>query len=291
MKLKTLLDLYTKEKPQLSIRTIYKYQATIKLFIVDAGINDIFITRDECIRWRNKILSRSSAGNCNNYHRHLKSLFNFAVKSDYIDHNVFTSIQLLKNNRCTRKTIDQKTLDKLIETIKTDAYYSQLSWFYLAMIDVLRLTGIRRRQLIGIKWDDIDFENKTLYLDSEFSKNGNDNLLPINATLTYHFTEIKKRTKRPTQFGQVFNITKFVKSYKNDRMTEEHVSRLFAKWSSKIDTLISAHRFRHTAATKIVNNCGNLKAVQQLLGHTNIKTTLGYVETNIDDLRKVQACL
>jgi site-specific recombinase XerD len=43
--------------------------------------------------------------------------------------------------------------------------------------------------------------------------------------------------------------------------------------------------------TKIANSGCNLKSLQQLLGHTDIKTTIGYVEINIDDLRTIQSIL
>ncbi|CAB5504287.1 Phage integrase, partial [Bathymodiolus azoricus thioautotrophic gill symbiont] len=76
-----------------------------------------------------------------------------------------------------------------------------------------------------------------------------------------------------------------------NQMTEGHVSQLFVKWSDKIGTPISPHRFRHTVATKIANSGCNLKSLQQLLGHTDIKTTFGYIETNIGDLRKIQSIL
>ena len=288
VELKKLLELYQQEKPQLSSRTIQKYESVITMFIKDSGIDNIFVTRNECIKWRNKILNRSSAGNCNNYHRHMRSLFNFAVAANYLDENVFQSIDILKTSNVKCKTISEATFEKLLLTIKHDKYYSCQSWFYLAMIDVFRFTAIRRRQLIGIKWRDINFNEKTLYLDAKYSKNKNDNLVPINDILIGHFLMLMEKSKNPKQSEQVFNITKFLNSYKAEQMNEDHVSRLFTKWSKKIGVLVSPHRFRHTTATKIANSGCNLKSLQQLLGHSDIKTTLGYVETNIDDLRQIQ---
>ncbi len=287
MKLLQLLDLHIQEKPQLSPRTIKKYQSIIRMFVTDSGIDHIFATHNECIQWRNKILNRSSSGNCNNYHRHMRALFNTAVSLGHLEENIFTLIPMLKNTNTKVKTINEKDIFNLMKTIKTDSYHSNFDWFYLAMIDVFRFTAIRRRQLIGIKWRDINFNNQTLYLDSEFSKNGIAHLIPLNELLTSHFQTIQQNTSS----DQVFNITKFVKSYQSNVMTEDHVSRLFTKWSRKIGVKISPHRFRHTTATKLANNGCNLKALQKLLGHQDIKTTMGYIETNIDDLREIQNLL
>ncbi|SMN17138.1 Integrase [uncultured Candidatus Thioglobus sp.] len=291
MKLPQLLDLHIQEKPQLSPRTIKKYQSIIRMFVTDSGIDHIFATHNECIQWRNKILNRSSSGNCNNYHRHMRALFNTAVSLGHLEENIFTLIPMLKNTSTKVKTLNEKDISNLMKTIKTDLYYSNFDWFYLAMIDVFRFTAIRRRQLIGIKWRDVDFKNQTLYLDSEFSKNRIENLVPLNETLINHFQTIKQKTYQSKGSDQIFNITEFVGSYKGNIMTEEHVSRLFTKWSKKIGVKISSHRFRHTTATKAANSGCNLKALQKLLGHQDIKTTMGYVETNIDDLREIQNLL
>lgn len=199
MKLSQLLDLHIEEKPQLSSRTIIKYQSVIRMFVTNSGVDHIFVTHNKCVQWRNKILKRSSPGNCNNYHRHMRALFNTAVSLNHLDENIFKKIPMLKNTSTKIKTLNKNDIYNLIQTIKADVYYSNLDWFYLAMIDVFRFTAIRRRQLIGIKWCNIDFNNQTLYLDSEFSKNGIAHLIPLNELLTSHFQTIKQKTYNPPQ--------------------------------------------------------------------------------------------
>jgi endonuclease III-like uncharacterized protein len=52
--------------------------------------------------------------------------------------SVFQSIQMLKTSKAKCRTINQATIEKLVEIIKVDNYYSQHAWFYLAMIDIVR---------------------------------------------------------------------------------------------------------------------------------------------------------
>ncbi|WP_138120141.1 tyrosine-type recombinase/integrase, partial [Bathymodiolus heckerae thiotrophic gill symbiont] len=266
MKLSQLLNLHTQENPQLSPRTVEKYQSVIRNFTNDTGINSIFFSHQNCIDWYNKIYNRVSPTTCNNYCIHLKALFNTAVKLGHLNENIFASMPILKNININVKTLDKGAIVDLISMISSDSYYSNVDWFYLAMVDVFRLTAIRRRQLIGIKWRDVDFKNQTLYLNSEFSKNRIENLIPLNKVLIGHFQTIKQKAHKPKSSDQVFNITEFVGTYKSNVMTEDHVSRLFTKWSRKIGVKISPHRFRHTTATKLANNGCNLKALQKLLG-------------------------
>ncbi len=294
MKLITLLDLYIEEKASLSIPTIEKYQSVIRLFIQDTGINTVSVNRGEIVAWRNAILQRSSAGNCNNYHRHLKAVFCFAKKQDIIDSNPFQEIKFLKTGKSKSKLIKDSTLIKLITLLNNDPYYSELDWFYLAMVDVLSYTAIRRRQLIGIRWHDIDFEEAELYLSNQFSKNKNDNTIPLNPTLISSLLNLKKKSEKVRPDDQVFNITKFVKSYKPNKAgetTEQHISGLFTRFGKRVGENISPHRFRHAFATKIANNGGNLQALSDFLTHSDVRTTMEYVDADMESMRKIQNML
>ncbi len=63
------------------------------------------------------------------------------------------------------------------------------------------------------------------------------------------------------------------------------------KWrKARKDAGVSDFRFhdlRHTTATRIIRNSGNLKAVSNLLGHTDIRTTSRYAHVGSDDLRAI----
>lgn len=294
MKLVQLFILYKQEKPDLSFFTFEKYQRVYKLFIKDTGIDHIFVNRDECIKWRNKIFKRTSAITANNYHRHMKALFNLAVNLNIINKNPFKLFKPLKVHKIKSKIVKESTINNLKTMLKNDSYYSNLSWFYLTMIDVLSYSAIRRRQLVGIKWRDIDFENKTLYLAAEFSKNGNDNLIPLNSMLFYKLKEFKTMFKSIEQSDQVFNITKLVKLYKPNEFsetTEAHISGLFRRFSIKIDEPISPHRFRHAFASTVANKGCNLEILSKFMSHKDIRTTASYIETNINGYKKIQDLL
>lgn len=289
MQLIKLVDLYAQEKV-LASQTVDKFHSVTRVFIQDTKKMTVFFNRNTVIKWRNQLLLRVAGTTCNTYLRHMQILLNFAVKVGSVETNPFTDVSKVKIKKTKEKTLKKENINKLIVFLKTDYYYSKNGWFYLAIIDTLGLTGIRRRQLIGIKWLDINLIKKTIYLDAEFSKNGRANLIPINNKLIDHFQNLKQFTYQQ-ESDQVFNITKIVNRYKGTEMKEAHVSSLFAKWSKKIGIRLGCHRFRHTVATKGANSGINLKTVQQLLGHVDIKTTLGYVETNINDLRKLQDML
>jgi integrase len=221
----------------------------------------------------------------------MKALLNLAVKIDKIPKNVFCEIKPLKTKNIRSKTIQASTLILLNQLFENDYHYSKLGWFYRILLNVLSNTGIRRRQLIGIRWQDIDMTNAQLYLSAEFSKNGNDNLIPINQQLIHDFTLMKDRSGIIRSTDQVFNLTKFSNDYssnKSNETSETQISGLFTRLSKKIGKSISPHQFRHTFATNIVNNGGNIKTLSEFLSHSDIRTTMIYVQPDMENMRKIQ---
>ena len=84
---------------------------------------------------------------------------------------------------------------------------------------------------------------------------------------------------------QVFNVTVFNSKYHGNEFKRSQISGFFRNLSRKMNIKCSTHRFRHRIATDLVNSHPNIKEVQHLLGHSDIKTTLTYVEKNMDNLR------
>jgi integrase len=298
MKLSKLFQLYQQEKPDLSPATLQKYDRVYKLFIHDTDIDNIFVDRIECIKWRNVVYKRASAVTANNYHRHMKALFGLAVVMELIEENPFKQFKLLIVKNIKSKVAKTSTIEKLKSMINSDTYYSNLSWFYLTMIAVFSYSAVRRRQLIGIKWRDINFSKATLYLAPEFSKNKKDNLLPLNSVLIKMLINFKREFKDKCgtiqQDDQVFNITKLVNSYTPNHLgetTENHISGLFTRFSKKIGEKITPHRFRHAFASIAANRGCNLQILSQFMSHSDIQTTAGYVETDMQGLRNVQNML
>lgn len=73
--------------------------------------------------------------------------------------------------------------------------------------------------------------------------------------------------------------------YHYNELKQSQLSGFFRNLSNKVNIKCSSHRFRHRIATDLVNSQPNIKEVQHLLGHSDIKTTLTYVEKNMENLR------
>ncbi len=74
---------------------------------------------------------------------------------------------------------------------------------------------------------------------------------------------------------------------KQKEMVANHIESFFRRMKRRLGCDVSSHRFRHSAATWLVQQGGDMKTAKEILGHTNLKTTAEYVATDIEQMREV----
>lgn len=85
---------------------------------------------------------------------------------------------------------------------------------------------------------------------------------------------------------QLFNVNRFSVRHRMETMDSWQVESFYQKLSQICGYQMSPHRFRHTLGTELMKEPDrNLHIVKALLGHSNISTTLEYVEVDIGSLR------
>ncbi len=285
MELLKLTDVHIYEK-LLSEASVKKYRSVAKTFVADTGIQNINdIQHSDIFSWRDAIINRSSVGNWNNYHRHMRAIFQTAVCLNYVNDNLFKQIKAITHYPDKENTLTDEQIESLFKICDDQISYG---WFWKSVIQMLLYTGIRRKQLVGLTWGDVDFENKTLKMQASSSKTKRAYTIPINQQLINSILFFKHKTKYlpKNPQSQIFNVTLINPRYKGDKLKGDHVAQFFTKASKTLNFKVSAHRFRHTFATKLANNSLiNIKTVQNLLGHSSVHTTLGYVHPNINNMR------
>lgn len=133
------------------------------------------------------------------------------------------------------------------------------------ILKILWNTGIRIGELIDLKWGNIS--DGYLWIRS---KNNKDRQIPFNNGL---FEELK----------QIKNSEYVFASRNGNKLSYSFMYQLIKKISSD---RLSPHSFRHSFATRLLKNGVPLNYVSQLLGHSNLNTTLIYLHTTMDDIRE-----
>ena len=297
MKLIELVDIHL-DKYQHSPYTYQSYRAVVKRFVKETGIENIEdlsevsdITITKLKQWRLCVLERASGSTWNNYKRHLKALLNTAVSHDLISVNPIVKLHSSKEVQ-KEKTIAIEDLVTVIKKISAGSVI-QPPMFWVHLIRFFYYTGMRRRQLVGLKWADLDLENMKIWVDDSYNKTNQQGWIPLMPELLQSIFWLYEYIPGEPQ-GQVFNITKIRGSYKADQLEPDHITQGFRKISKRTGIRIGAHRLRHTMATMIANKTSRdgeatvkIKHLQNLLFHSSIKTTVGYIHPSTDSQREM----
>lgn len=155
------------------------------------------------------------------------------------------------------------------------------------MVKFALMTGARKASITGLKWSAIDLDTGRIRFAL---KGGREMFFPINNEMRAFLTSLP-RANTPLARAYVFTFV--------DKLTAER--KPLARNGGSIDkdwrdSLAAAeidnfrfHDCRHTFATRLLRQTGNLKLVSRLLGHTNVQTTTRYAHVMDGDLRDALA--
>jgi integrase len=142
------------------------------------------------------------------------------------------------------------------------------------LVETALLTGMRRGELLSLKWEQIS--NGFIYLEAAMVKSGKGRQIPVNDRLAEVLKEVRRGNQLKSEF--VFCDSQGRRFYA--------VKRSFTSACRRAG--IEAFRFhdlRHTFASRLVMRGASLKAVQELLGHADLKMTMRYAHLSHEHLR------
>ena len=153
-----------------------------------------------------------------------------------------------------------------------------------AMLEVLYATGLRVSELVGLKIGDINLERGFLIVLGKGSK---ERAVPIGDTAIDVVREYLGRA-RPLLLKGKDSEMLFISSQRRGltrQMFWERIKQCALK--AGIEKNISPHTLRHSFATHLLDNGADLRAVQAMLGHSDISTTQIYTHVSRERLRQI----
>jgi len=156
-----------------------------------------------------------------------------------------------------------------------------------AMLEVLFSAALRVSELVGLNWGDIQWKARQV----QITGNGNKmRLCPLgqpalDALVVYARAYQWHWKEKPEGTAPVFL------SMWNRRIETRSIPRTIKKWANHagIKKRINPHAFRHSAAVAMLEGGADLRAIQQLLGHSSISTTELYTRVTTKRLRAIHS--
>jgi integrase len=290
-----LLVLYIKERMPSDdmVRQLEVVIRSLRSFTRSSLLDEL--TREALFGWRDHLLKERqvAVATWNNYLRHLKVLINFAKDSGVLDFSL-NGVKSLPDYKRGVRVLNDSHVQRIIGWLRHPEQEAMPGWFWESVCKMLYYSGMRRRQLVGLCWRDIDQGEGVIRLDADSSKTKRAWSIPMTQPLSSVLADVHQMTRainKPCNPNdQVFNITLFNERYHGRRMTVDHVSAAFRRIREKTGVDVSAHRFRHTFASQLAKQ-GRIRELQQVLGHRDVRTTLGYVQPDMKGMSELMSGL
>ncbi|QMR55609.1 tyrosine-type recombinase/integrase [Klebsiella michiganensis] len=302
-----LLDEYFFVK-YLRPQTEWSYRKVVNVFRKYYGMErkPCEITRRDVQQWRRHVINveGSAAITWNNKVAHMRALMNFAMKASLIPQteNPFNDVLVRADNK-RKKTLSRPQLTRVYLLMQQYADLDhQLSiaemkrcalhpaWFWIAVLDTLRYTGMRVNQLMHVRLMDVNLEENWIELRLDGSKTHREWRVPIVSPLKPQLQHLVSRAvENGAESGDaIFDVNRFLwTAFERENLppvaTLQPVKSFFRRLSKECGFAVSPHRFRHTLATELMKSPDrNLQMVKGLLGHRSVTTTMEYIDINLE---------
>jgi len=274
---------YLKYEKQYSCATLKNYNLDLIKFNIHLLDLDIFmiseITNSHIQNYINKLnraglmatsLSRKTSS--------IRSFFNFMIKKRIIKSNPSKKITVPKKLQKLPYILSIKQIDLLCDIPLT----SFASIRDKAMIELMYSSGLRLSEITSLNTQSISLDDKML---SVIGKGNKQRYLPIGSkAITALLAWIKIRSKQTKDQEKALFLNKF-----GSRLSNRSVQIRLDYWckSLGLNCKISPHTLRHSCATHLLESSGDLRAVQEFLGHEDISTTQIYTNVNFEYLKNI----
>ncbi|MGF6192362.1 tyrosine recombinase XerC [Serratia sp. 2723] len=207
----------------------------------------------------------------------LRSFLDWLVGQGVISANPAKGIRTPRSGRHLPKNIDVDEMNQLLNIDLNDP----LAVRDRAMLEVMYGAGLRLAELVGLDCRHVDLGGGEIWVLGKGSK---ERKLPIGRTaVTWLEHWLALRDLFAPQDDAMFL------SNQGKRISARNVQKRFAEWGVKqgINSHIHPHKLRHSFATHMLESSGDLRAVQELLGHANLTTTQIYTHLDFQHLANV----
>lgn len=208
----------------------------------------------------------------------LRSFFSFLVREGALQANPAADIRAPKAAKRLPRTLDADRMARLLEPPADDP----LARRDHAMMELLYSSGLRLAELVGVDLTDIDLGDRTVRVLGKGSKT---RIVPVGQ---HAVASIQAWLRDRGALAKADCTALFVGS-NGGRLGVRGVQQRIARAARRqgIDARVHPHLFRHSFASHLLESSGDLRGVQELLGHSDISTTQIYTHLDFQHLARI----
>ncbi|MDA0359955.1 MAG: tyrosine recombinase XerC [Proteobacteria bacterium] len=207
-----------------------------------------------------------------------RGYFNFLIERKGHKHNPCIGIRAPKKDKRLPKALSPDEISQLLETEEADEKGIRDQ----AMFELCYSSGLRLSELASVTMRELDLDDGTIRVTGKGNKT---RIVPVGKkanTAIRRWIQVRKNLNKP--------ISNLLFPNKNNQpLSSRTIQYRLTQWTKKqgLGQNVHPHMLRHSFASHLLQSSGDLRAVQEMLGHASISTTQVYTHLDWQHLAKI----
>ena len=211
----------------------------------------------------------------------VKSFFKYLLKIEEIQDNPAIHIKTPKTPKSLPVYVNEDMVEKLMDAPASDSFIGLRD---RAMLELFYSTGMRLRELVNINLDDFHTESQLIKVTG---KGGKERLIPYGKRAQFSIEKFLEFCG--VQLSEKEDIVPLFINSKGKRISPRTVQRRIKMYLKTVTDgeRFGPHTLRHSFATHLLSRGADIRAVQELLGHSSLSSTQIYTHIQPEKMKKV----
>ena len=207
-----------------------------------------------------------------------RSFYRWLMREGLADHNPAAAVKAPKVRRKLPGTLDTDAIARLLDILDD----SPLALRDKAIMELFYSSGLRLAELAGLRWDQLD---SSAGLVTVRGKGNKTRVVPVGSHAAAALAEWRKARGNFAGFEEPVIFV----SNRGDPISPRTIQSRIRYWARRqgLPQKVYPHLLRHSFASHLLESSGDLRAVQELLGHADISTTQVYTHLDFQHLASV----
>ena len=211
----------------------------------------------------------------------IRTFYHYLIREGRLRHNPALEISAPRTEQRLPRTLDTDQVAQLLNVKGT-------RWHIIrdrAILELFYSSGLRLAELVHADIDSIDWDDASIRVTGKGDKT---RILPVGSIAMEALDDWWRIRGNPPHHELVDEKALFI-SERGRRISERNVQSRVRHWSIRqnVPGSVHPHMLRHSFASHLLESSGDLRAVQELLGHADISTTQIYTHLDFQHLAEV----
>ena len=217
----------------------------------------------------------------------IRTFYKFLFRERYIESNPSISLSAPKRPKSLPKFLTTEEVEKILNNIKID---TPAGFRNKVILELLWATGMRISELSNLNFGDLNLEENEIKV---FGKGAKERIVLISARakdyLIQYINTARKLLAPGYNIGEINEKTPLFINNTGYRLQNKTIRKTIHEVVEKIELpkKVTPHVFRHSFATRLIENGADLRVVQELLGHAGISNTQIYTHISMKHMQDV----